>query len=77
MTYRGRVHGGVVVIDDGATLPEGTAVTIEAPAVIPAETADDPLYRLAELAVATGVPDLAVNIDHYLYGHPKVHLEQP
>lgn len=77
MTYRGRVHGGVVVIDDGVTLPEGTVVTIETPAVIAAAPADDPLYSLAELAVATGVPDLALNIDHYLYGHPKVRDEQP
>jgi hypothetical protein len=30
------------------------------------------LYRLAELATPSGIPDLAVNIDHYLYGHPKV-----
>lgn len=77
MTYRGRVHGGVVVIDGGVTLPEGTVVTIEAGAVVAPERADDPLYSLAELAVATGVPDLALNIDHYLYGHPKVDDEQP
>ncbi len=32
---------------------------------------DDPLLRLIELAVDTGIPDLAENADHYLYGHPK------
>lgn len=29
------------------------------------------VYRLGELALPTGVRDLAVNIDHYLYGHPR------
>lgn len=32
----------------------------------------DGLSRLADLAVPTGTADLAMNIDHYLYGHPKV-----
>jgi hypothetical protein len=33
---------------------------------------DDPLYRMTDFAVETGLPsDLATNIDHYLYGHPK------
>jgi hypothetical protein len=26
---------------------------------------------MMDLAVETGVPDLATNVDHYLYGHPK------
>jgi hypothetical protein len=36
-----------------------------------AHPTDDPLLRLIELAVDTGIPDLAENADHYLYGHPK------
>lgn len=72
MTYGGRVKSGVVVLDEGVALPEGTVVRVE-----PVKTAveageDDPVYRIAELAVPTGIPDLARNIDHYLYGHPKV-----
>jgi hypothetical protein len=31
MTIRGRVKGGVVIIEDGAHLPEGQEVTIVAP----------------------------------------------
>ncbi len=31
----------------------------------------EPLFSMADLAVETGVADLATNIDHYLYGHPK------
>jgi hypothetical protein len=38
----------------------------------PLKIEDDPLWKMAELAVDMGIPDLSVNIDHYLYGHPKV-----
>jgi hypothetical protein len=31
----------------------------------------DPLLRMLDLAVETGIPDLATNVDFYLYGHPK------
>jgi hypothetical protein len=31
----------------------------------------DPLLGLIDLAVDTGIPDLAENADHHLYGHPK------
>jgi len=30
------------------------------------------VYQLDELATPTGIADLALNIDHYLYAHPKV-----
>lgn len=32
---------------------------------------DDPLMRMLDFAVDMGIPDLAENADHYLYGHPK------
>lgn len=72
MTYRGRVQNGVVVIEGGVAIPDGTVVTIETHEVRAAAGAEDPLYKLGELAIESGVPDLALNIDHYLYGHPKV-----
>ena len=31
----------------------------------------DPAFDLTDLAIDTGIPDLARNIDHYLYGLPK------
>ena len=71
MVYRGHVHNGVVVLDKGASLPEGTVVKIEAIEASESSTGDDRLYQLSDLAVPTGIPDLALNIDHYLYGHPK------
>lgn len=67
--YRGRVQNGVVVLEGGVALPEGAAVTVETEKE---SAADDAVYRLHELAGPTGVPDLARNIDHYLYGHPRV-----
>jgi hypothetical protein len=77
MVYRGCVHDGMVVLDGNVRLAEGTPVTVQtaetpAPAVV-----DDPVYRLGELAAPTGIADLAMNIDFYLYGHPKAADGQP
>ncbi len=74
MIYKGRVQGGVIVLDPPGELPEGTIVEVslldEAEAMEPL----DPLYTVGELAVDMGMSDLASNIDYYLYGHPKVAL---
>ena len=74
MTYTGEVRGGVVVLENGASLPDGTKVSVQplngSPAIAnPGK--DDPLLRLGDLAVDTGVTDLGYNVDHYLYGHPR------
>ncbi|MFN8625575.1 MAG: hypothetical protein U0587_06270 [Candidatus Binatia bacterium] len=73
MTYRGEVHGGVVVLERGVRLPEGAVVRIEVESPLPGERPGDhdALFQMGDLAVATGVADLATNIDHYLYDHPK------
>jgi hypothetical protein len=71
VVYRGCVLNGVVVFDDKIQLAEGTPVIVETLQTRAAPSADDPIYRLGELAVPTGIPDLASNIDHYLYGHPR------
>lgn len=73
MTYRGRVERGAIVLEPGVELPEGSTVRIE---LEPSDSSrreeiSDPLFRMAELAVDTGITDLSTNIDHYLYGHPK------
>lgn len=78
VSYRGTIKNGVVVLEANANLPEGTAVRVEPD--LPAETRashapeseEDAVFRIGELAKPTGVSDLAINIDHYLYGHPKV-----
>jgi hypothetical protein len=74
MTYRGEVHGGVVVLEGGARLPEGAVVRVEIELPTAAGPADDTdgVFEMADLAVDTGIPDLATNVDYYLYGHPKV-----
>jgi hypothetical protein len=71
MTFRGTVQNGVVVLLDGVDLPDGTTVEVtplvnDKPQSHTAAT--DPIFQLAQLAVDTGIPDLATNIDHYLYG---------
>ena len=77
MTYRGHVKGGVIVLDLKIPLPEGTEVTIElvAKANEEPEDSNNPLLKMLDVAVDMGAPDLSSNIDHYLYGHPKVDNE--
>lgn len=72
MTYRGHVRNGVVVLDNGSSLADGTVVKVE-PLDAGALAAGElpPLFHIGERAKKTGIPDLARNHDHYLYGHPK------
>lgn len=74
MSFEGTVHGGVVVLEPGVELPEGTTVRVE-PISEPLDELKPKvfdIFQMGDLAVDTGIPDLATNIDHYLYGHPKV-----
>jgi hypothetical protein len=77
MTYNGIVQNGVIVLDEGRALAEGTVVRVQ-----PANDSDagdgagvenDALTsRLLDLAgTCEGLADLALNHDHYLYGRPK------
>ena len=50
-------------------LPEGERVFLTV--ISSSKEAIDPAYNLTEMAEETGIPDLATNIDHYLYGLPK------
>jgi predicted DNA-binding antitoxin AbrB/MazE fold protein len=50
-------------------LPEGERVQLTVAAA--RTNAPDPAEDLSDLVVDTGIPDLATNIDHYLYGLPK------
>jgi hypothetical protein len=74
MTYRGRIQNGVVVLEPEVALPEGAVVvvTIEEPLLDFEGQPVDPVFLMGDLAEDMGMPDLAANIDHYLYGHPKV-----
>lgn len=74
MSFEGIVHGGVVVLEQGVQLAEGTVVRVEPIAALeqikPEKHFD--IFDMGDLAVETGLPDLATNADHYLYGHPRV-----
>jgi len=70
MVYRGCVRNGIVVLEGEVQLTEGTHVIVE-PVGESVPPSEDSVYRLGDLATPTGVADLATNIDHYLYGHPK------
>jgi hypothetical protein len=67
--YRGKVSGGVVVLEPGVDLPEGSEVRIEV--LTPDQTKlGERLMKFA--GRAQGLPsDMADNHDHYLHGQPK------
>lgn len=74
MVYRGRIRNGKIELDEDVTLPDGAAVEV----VVRADEVDQDdgptLYeRLKDFigSVDDLPPDASVNIDHYLYGHPK------
>lgn len=69
MTYQGKIVNGVVVLESGARLPEGTCVRVE-----PIE--ERPLLDLVRsMKDAPPNPDWprdgAAELDHYLYGTAK------
>lgn len=65
-TYRGKVQNGMIVLEGGIHLPEGTAVDVAR-----VEPARDPFDTLGDEAADTGVTDMATEHDHYIYGTPK------
>lgn len=71
MTLEGVVQNGMIVLEQGATLPEGTRVRVVAKlAVQPPRSAKEFLMQMA--GCMKDLPnDLARNHDHYLHGTPK------
>jgi predicted DNA-binding antitoxin AbrB/MazE fold protein len=77
MVYQGHVENGTIHLQNSVVLPEGAEVRVEI--VAPADRSEPregrvSLYdRLKPLiGAAKGLPsDASVNVDHYLYGHPK------
>jgi len=78
MVYRGHVKDGVVVLDGWVKLPEGAEVKVHLLTEAPGEAADEEIPTLYErlepfVGKAPGLPpDASVNLDHYLYGVPKL-----
>jgi predicted DNA-binding antitoxin AbrB/MazE fold protein len=52
-------------------IAEGERVIITVHPLPKTEEQIDPIYTIYEIAEESGIPDLATNIDHYLYGVPK------
>jgi len=80
--YRGTVRNGVVVLEEGVKLPEGTSVHVECwPAATTKagelESARDLLLRFAGSLEGDYPEDFAENHDHYIHGTPKRRKEQP
>jgi hypothetical protein len=73
MSYRGRVKEGVVVLEGGIRLAEGTEVEVLPVAQTPAPPAGGLGQRLLKhAATVKGMPsDLARNHDHYIHGTPR------
>jgi len=76
MVYRGHVEKGVIRLDDTVALPEGAEVRVEIvslPEKRPQVSGASLYDRLKPVisAAKSLPPDASVNVDHYLYGHPK------
>jgi hypothetical protein len=72
MAVPGTVTNGVVVLNEGRTVPEGTQVQVLVP--VDPDSAASPLGRvlLKYAGRAQGLPaDMAAQHDHYLHGTPK------
>lgn len=77
MVYRGKVQNGVVVLEDGARLEEGQAVSIRPLPARAARTTRRKRRTLYErfkpfIGIIKGLPpDFSSQHEHYLYGTPK------
>jgi hypothetical protein len=76
MTYRGKVQGGVVVLEGSARPPEGAVVAVNVVGSAPADASGSgPTWAEVfkdVIGKASGLPaDSSINHDHYLYGARK------
>lgn len=68
MVYHGIIlKDGRLELEGGVRLPEGTTVTV-APVM---QDDKKTLLGILDLAGPSGIPDLASQHDHYIYGTPK------
>jgi len=81
MTYHGTVQNGVVILQGGEMLPDGTVVTVVPTLRVSHESLGDDTRTIGQKLADLGrwvetqpcdLPeDLAKNHDHYLHGLPK------
>ena len=76
MVYRGKVKNGVVVLEEGVGLPDGTDVRVEPFSHGEGVGVEGPTLAEQFADVIATVPDLpsdmAAQHDHYLHGAPAV-----
>ena len=78
MVYQGTVQNGVVVFANGVQLPEGCGEGRVIATGGRDQSSENRQESIGPDLANGGVgrryrhPRLSVNIDHYLYGHPKV-----
>jgi len=75
MTYMGYIRNGTVVLEQPVAWPDGSKVECILVQSAPPRKPEDHLFDdLMEFAgKASGYPeDGSENVDHYLYGHPRV-----
>jgi len=70
MEYEGKILNGVVVLENGGSLPEGTRVRVTPLVPVRGETLGQRLLKYAGTARDLP-PDMAENHDHYLHGMPR------
>ena len=71
MNLAGTIQNGVVILDDGTQLPDGTRVEV----IVRAAPSQGPTLAERLLALAGKIddlpPDMAENHDHYIHGTPR------
>lgn len=71
MTFDGIVRNGTIMLEEGATLPEGTRVKV-VPELAEEELKPTLLGLLKYAGAAKDLPeDFAAQHDHYIHGTPK------
>ena len=69
MVLKGTVKNGVIVLEEGPVLPDGTSVQVEVSSA-GENTVGKRLMKFA--GTANGLPaDMAEQHDHYIHGQPK------
>ena len=70
MVLKGTIKNGVVVLDGGPVLPDGTPVQVAVNTATPQDALGKRLMRFA--GTVTNLPsDMAEQHDHYLHGQPR------
>ncbi len=79
MTYLGHLENGILVLENGATIPEGARVRVELlPSIEANRESDDENgptmydhYKSIIGVIKDLPPDFAAQHDHYIHGTPK------